>query len=305
MTHDSFWWLHVGNRAVRVGDWKIVAAGEKNPWELYNLAVDRGESRRSIFARARQVARNGGNLDQTARRILRAGPQGSVETGADDGAVEADAGFARRGLMAPIKCSHSKRRFAVWLCESCRVRIADRYFLARKGPRCGPYTDRGRSSSCDQKCPFGRYRGVLFSGLACEAPRGDRRTTGNGGANQRPASGAAKRKTSAMTAVSALVALLLIVAPAIVHGANPPPNIVFVIADQSRRRLVLRATRTFIRRIWISSKSSAQLHAGGFGDAGLFAHAGIVVDRAASADAWRFHQRCAVESGRHHVAKGA
>jgi arylsulfatase len=39
---DSLWWLHEGNRAVRVGDWKLVAAN-KQPWELYNLASDRAE----------------------------------------------------------------------------------------------------------------------------------------------------------------------------------------------------------------------------------------------------------------------
>jgi arylsulfatase len=41
--HESLWWLHEENRALRVGDWKIVA--DKNaPWELYNLKTDRGES---------------------------------------------------------------------------------------------------------------------------------------------------------------------------------------------------------------------------------------------------------------------
>jgi arylsulfatase len=43
------WWLHEGNRALRAGDWKIVSAGPKGdftaaPWELYNLAEDRGET---------------------------------------------------------------------------------------------------------------------------------------------------------------------------------------------------------------------------------------------------------------------
>jgi arylsulfatase A-like enzyme len=42
--HDSLWWLHEGNRAYRVGDWKIVAA-KGEPWELYNLAEDRSETR--------------------------------------------------------------------------------------------------------------------------------------------------------------------------------------------------------------------------------------------------------------------
>lgn len=39
---DSLWWLHEGNRAVRVGDWKLVAA-KGNPWELYDLKTDRAE----------------------------------------------------------------------------------------------------------------------------------------------------------------------------------------------------------------------------------------------------------------------
>lgn len=41
----SLWWLHEGNRALRVGDWKIVAAGKDAPWEIYNLKTDRAESK--------------------------------------------------------------------------------------------------------------------------------------------------------------------------------------------------------------------------------------------------------------------
>jgi arylsulfatase A-like enzyme len=41
---DSLWWLHEGNRAIRVGDWKLVAT-EKNPWELYDLKTDRAEQK--------------------------------------------------------------------------------------------------------------------------------------------------------------------------------------------------------------------------------------------------------------------
>ncbi len=41
--HDCLWWLHEGNRAIRVGDWKLVAA-KGDPWELYQLADDRGET---------------------------------------------------------------------------------------------------------------------------------------------------------------------------------------------------------------------------------------------------------------------
>ncbi len=39
---DSLWWLHEEHRAIRVGDWKLVAA-KGDPWELYDLKTDRAE----------------------------------------------------------------------------------------------------------------------------------------------------------------------------------------------------------------------------------------------------------------------
>jgi arylsulfatase len=42
ITRDSLWWLHEGNKAIRIGDWKLVAA-EGDPWELYDLKTDRAE----------------------------------------------------------------------------------------------------------------------------------------------------------------------------------------------------------------------------------------------------------------------
>jgi arylsulfatase len=41
----SLWWLHENNRALRVGDWKIVAAGKDAAWELYDLSRDRCETK--------------------------------------------------------------------------------------------------------------------------------------------------------------------------------------------------------------------------------------------------------------------
>jgi len=40
----EIWWSHEGNRAIRVGDWKLVAAGRAAPWELYDMKTDRGET---------------------------------------------------------------------------------------------------------------------------------------------------------------------------------------------------------------------------------------------------------------------
>ena len=43
VTHDFLWWLHDENRAIRIGDWKLVADHQK-PWELYDLSGDRSET---------------------------------------------------------------------------------------------------------------------------------------------------------------------------------------------------------------------------------------------------------------------
>jgi arylsulfatase len=44
VAHDYLWFMHEANRAIRVGDWKLVAAGNDAKWELYDLGHDRGES---------------------------------------------------------------------------------------------------------------------------------------------------------------------------------------------------------------------------------------------------------------------
>jgi arylsulfatase A-like enzyme len=41
--HEFMFWEHENNRAVRKGDWKLVSAGPKGSWELYNLKTDRIE----------------------------------------------------------------------------------------------------------------------------------------------------------------------------------------------------------------------------------------------------------------------
>lgn len=40
---DALYWEHEGNRAVRVGNWKLVARGSDGAWELYNIGTDRSE----------------------------------------------------------------------------------------------------------------------------------------------------------------------------------------------------------------------------------------------------------------------
>ena len=43
---EAIYWEHEGNRAIRVGDYKLVAKGAEGKWELYNIANDRSEQKR-------------------------------------------------------------------------------------------------------------------------------------------------------------------------------------------------------------------------------------------------------------------
>ncbi|MSU57931.1 MAG: arylsulfatase [Pedosphaera sp.] len=45
VAQEYFWWLHEGNRAIRMGDWKLVSRMPESRWELYNLARDRSETK--------------------------------------------------------------------------------------------------------------------------------------------------------------------------------------------------------------------------------------------------------------------
>ena len=44
VARDFLWWEHEGNRAIRAGNWKLVAL-KGGGWELYDLSTDRGEQR--------------------------------------------------------------------------------------------------------------------------------------------------------------------------------------------------------------------------------------------------------------------
>ena len=63
VTHDFLWWLHDDNRAIRIGDWKLVADHQK-PWELYDLSGDRSETYNLAVANPSKVK----ELEQTWTR---------------------------------------------------------------------------------------------------------------------------------------------------------------------------------------------------------------------------------------------
>jgi arylsulfatase len=51
---ESLWWLHEGNRAIQVGDWKLVSA-KGDPWELYDMSIDRAEQFNKALSRPLKV----------------------------------------------------------------------------------------------------------------------------------------------------------------------------------------------------------------------------------------------------------
>jgi arylsulfatase len=56
--HDTLFWEHEGNRAVRRGDWKLVESSRfsEEEWELYNMADDRTETNDLADERPERVA---------------------------------------------------------------------------------------------------------------------------------------------------------------------------------------------------------------------------------------------------------
>jgi arylsulfatase A-like enzyme len=64
---DAIFWEHEGNRAVRAGDWKLVAK-HGQPWELYDIAKDRTESKDLAKAEPEKVRELAAKYDAWAKR---------------------------------------------------------------------------------------------------------------------------------------------------------------------------------------------------------------------------------------------
>lgn len=62
---DTLWWLHEGNRALRAGRWKLVAA-RGDEWELFDLQTDRSETNNLAAKHPEKVQQ----LEKTWTRLL-------------------------------------------------------------------------------------------------------------------------------------------------------------------------------------------------------------------------------------------
>jgi arylsulfatase A-like enzyme len=75
VTHESLWWCHKGNRAIRMGDWKLAAkGGAKGQWELYNLRIDRCEMNNLAPKhpeKVEQLAKRWEQIAQSFREVLK------------------------------------------------------------------------------------------------------------------------------------------------------------------------------------------------------------------------------------------
>ena len=72
MSHEFFFFQHEGNRALRMGNWKLVSAQEnESRWELYDLGNDRSEMTNLAALqpdRAQRMQTQWNELESTFRR---------------------------------------------------------------------------------------------------------------------------------------------------------------------------------------------------------------------------------------------
>jgi arylsulfatase len=67
LERDLLAWEHEGNRAIRVGKWKLVARHDA-PWELYDIDADRAELHDLASANPERVKELAAKWDEWAKR---------------------------------------------------------------------------------------------------------------------------------------------------------------------------------------------------------------------------------------------
>ena len=70
LQREAMYWEHEGNRAVRMGDWKLVKRGDAKGWELYNLASDRTETKDLTASEPERVSNMSAAWEAWAKRAF-------------------------------------------------------------------------------------------------------------------------------------------------------------------------------------------------------------------------------------------
>jgi arylsulfatase A-like enzyme len=76
---EYLWWHHEGHRAIRVGNWKLVAAAEDKDWSLYDVAADRTESHNRAGDKPGIARRLAADWERRWQKIQEDAKQGAEE----------------------------------------------------------------------------------------------------------------------------------------------------------------------------------------------------------------------------------
>jgi arylsulfatase len=77
VSRDYLYFNHNHNRALRLGDIKLIATGDNGPWELYDLSKDRSEQKNLVAAqpeRGRKMAAQWKSIDDDFTRVRESAP---------------------------------------------------------------------------------------------------------------------------------------------------------------------------------------------------------------------------------------
>jgi len=77
VSREYLYFNHNHNRAIREGDWKLIATGDSGPWELYDLSKDRAEQKNLASAqadRAKRLAEKWKSVDDEFTQVRESTP---------------------------------------------------------------------------------------------------------------------------------------------------------------------------------------------------------------------------------------
>lgn len=131
-THDSLWFYHDGHRALRKGDWKLVANHGLAP-ELYNLAEDPTETKNLATqnpAKVKELGSEFGRLTESFRQLAAQDPPSTKDLPAvDPNAAKKTAAESSRvafklKLKPGMAAEYKKRHDEIWPELSTAIRNA-------------------------------------------------------------------------------------------------------------------------------------------------------------------------------------